>query len=119
MMKWYGKSILTKIETDTSRRLIRVGIMLVNHIKEQLSGAASKGGHSQPGEWPKKVSGHLRRNIAWEHDAQKLETRVGTNVPYGRYLELGTRFMARRPWLSRGLAEKLPDIQRVLAGGAA
>jgi hypothetical protein len=58
---------------------------------------------SKPGEPPKKVTGHLQRMIMHELDRSKGKARVGTNVVYGKFLELGTRIMRRRPWLSRGV----------------
>ena len=78
----------------------------------------TRGGNpSAPGEYPRKMLGHLRRNIQMEFDAATMVARVGTNVKYGKYLETGTRRMAARPWLSRGLREAQSAIRRILGGG--
>ena len=74
---------------------------------------------SAPGEPPRKRTGTLQKSVAFEVSWMNLgepvfTVRVGTNVPYGRFLEYGTRKMAARPWLRPGLAEYLPTAQRVL-----
>jgi len=73
------------------------------------------GMRSRPGDPPFKQTGHLRRSIAWEING--IVGRVGTNLDYGRFLELGTRRMAARPWLRRSLLEKQAEIQKILGVG--
>jgi len=84
---------------------------------------------SAPGEPPRKQSGRLRGSptaapggtgpedgVAYEIDAANLAARVGTNVPYGKYLELGTkRGIAPRPWLRRALAEMQTQVNQLLS----
>lgn len=70
---------------------------------------------SRPGEPPRKQTGHLRRSIAYEVDRTNLVARIGTNLAYGRYLELGTRRMAPRPWLRRAQAETMNTIRRIFS----
>lgn len=67
---------------------------------------------SQPGEPPRKQQGRLLGSVAFEVDG--LEARVGTNLPYGKWLELGTKHIAPRPWLRRALLEMRSQIQAVL-----
>lgn len=74
---------------------------------------------SSPGEPPHKQTGRLRGamnqeigdvadHVGCEVDPANLKTRFGTNVKYGKYLELGTkRGIAPRPWLRRALNESL------------
>ena len=51
-----------------------------------------------------------------EVDAAALEARVGTNVEYGKHLELGTkRGILPRPWLRRALAESQGDVNQILS----
>ena len=68
---------------------------------------------SLPGEPPKKVTGELQRSIAWvtESDTSSIALQVGTNLEYGRYLELGTSKMVARPYLRATLLERLNRIQ--------
>lgn len=70
---------------------------------------------SDPGEPPRKQTGRLRGSVAHEVDRDKLTARVGTNVVYGRWLELGTSKMAARPWLRRALFESREQIKSILA----
>ena len=74
--------------------------------------------HSVPGNPPFKQTGHLRRSITWELAYKSLQIgavgRVGTNLKYGRYLELGTRRMAARPYLRRALAIHQAALRRIL-----
>ena len=68
---------------------------------------------SKPGEPPHKQTGHLRRSVAWE--LVGLVARVGTNLRYGRWLELGTSKMAARPWLRVALAQCRSAIREILS----
>jgi HK97 gp10 family phage protein len=70
---------------------------------------------SDPGEPPRKQFGRLRASVASEADEGRLAARVGTNVKYGRWLELGTQNMAARPWLRRALNESLSRVRAILA----
>ncbi len=48
-----------------------------------------------------------------------LTVRVGSNVEYAKYLELGTRRMAARPWLRPALAQSKAKIAALFARGGA
>lgn len=114
-MKWHGEEALKRIHAEVGNRLQGAAMFIQGRVREALSVAQptrlthpAAGGSrrigldpSRPGEYPKKVTGFLRRGVAYEVDRTRLRARVGTNVPYGKYLELGTRKMAARPWLLR------------------
>lgn len=129
-MKWYGPMVRQALYTEVGDRIDAACRVLRDYCREKLSvpgrvllgmtkkGKKKYGGYntepSLPGEYPRKQLGHLRRNVASEADKHAAVGRVGTNVPYGRFLELGTRKMKRRPWLSRGLQETMHQLQQVL-----
>lgn len=72
---------------------------------------------SKPGEPPRKQHGRLRASVTYEVDPDTLTARVGTNVEYGRHLELGTRRgLAPRPWLRRALLEMRGRVNELLSG---
>lgn len=56
-------------------------------------------------------TGRLRSSIrstqAFEETHRQLVVRVGTNVEYARFVEMGTRYMRARPFLRRALNEEV------------
>jgi len=134
--KWYGDKVALKLNDRIAQRIDIAARTLRDHIREKLSrsqptvmqggrresgslqGRRTKKGlkPSVPGQYPKVVTGHLRRNVQSEFQRDEMKARVGTNVLYGKFLELGTRLMKRRPWLSRGVSETRGKIRRILAG---
>ena len=75
--------------------------------------------HSKPGEYPRKQAGHLRRTITYEVDEATATARFGTNLLYGKFLELGTKRMRPRPFLRKTLMAERASVGRLLAGGVA
>ena len=75
---------------------------------------------SAPGDYPRKRSGHLWERIAYvvvgSTKTNDLRGIWGTNVPYAKWLQFGTRHMAARPWMSKTNAEVLPRIQPAFNG---
>ena len=73
---------------------------------------------SKPGEPPRKRTGWLQRHVQREYDKPSLTSRVGVqrNALYGIFLELGTRFMAARPWLLATLNKVRTQLEAILAG---
>lgn len=109
-MKWSGPQLQALIDAEMKRRLHAAGVVVHNHAKELVSvpGPAP----SAPGEPPHMQGGRLRGSVAWE--VAGMVCRVGTNVRYGRWLELGTSRVQARPWLRRALAERYAAITRLL-----
>ena len=135
-VEWNGDALKAKIDAEMRRRLAASAIVVEDHAKVLISVAGTSGGGkrdaqgkfikgsytkirynanpSRPGEPPHRQTGHLRRSITHEVDATKLVSRAGTNVDYGRWLELGTVHVAARPWLRRALIEKRGEIRLIL-----
>lgn len=128
---WHGDAVRKAIQAEMVKRLSAVGVLGANYAKELISvpgdarqrdekGRILKGQkklpkrRSRPGDPPYKQTGHLRRSVAWEVNASDRLVRIGTNLKYGLYLELGTRKMAARPWLRRMLIEKRAYFKRLL-----
>ena len=91
----------------------------------QFTKARSGINPSKPGGFPHLVTRHLRKNITSEVDripagsGSVIIGRAGTNVIYGKYLETGTRKMARRPWLTLSLQKSKYKMKRILSEGNA
>lgn len=124
------------LHAEMDRRVARAAITVQRHAKQLLSvsgtgvwGPTGAGGvqklvravkrtrktvygafPSRPGEPPHKQTGRLRASVTWEKVRAGL-ARVGTNVKYGRLLEL---FVGPRPWLRRALAEESRDVAMIL-----
>lgn len=103
----------------------RAAIVVENRARELLSiegtGRIEGKQHgpierSKPGEPPRKQTGRLRASVTREVSEKDMEARVGTNVKYGKYLELGTkRGILPRPWLRRALAEMQVRVNELLS----
>lgn len=97
--KWYGKEILDKIDQDIKDKLQLTG--------ELVSGAAKKNS-------PVKT-GALRNSIDFEVDAQEKSVRIGTNMYYAPWVELGTRLIEGQWFLTRALGENVGKIRKIFA----
>ena len=131
-LDWHGEEAMDHVRRRAVGFLTRAAITVTRRAKELLSvpgtaqGRSKKTGRyarvygaarSKPGEPPRKQTGRLRASVTYEIDERTLTARVGTNVKYGRYLELGTkRGIAPRPWLRRALAECRAKIDSLLSG---
>lgn len=112
-VRWYGPQVIEKTEVDIKKRMIAAAILVANHAKTLISEPYPP--VSMPGEPPHRRTGRLRASVAWDVGiTDHLYAKVGTNIRYGKYLELGTSRMAARPWLRRAMIEKTPEIRRIL-----
>lgn len=122
---------IKEIQVELGKRVEKAAIHLMNTIRQKLNRSqpytiskSSSGKHyhgqapSLPGEPPKKIRGDLQRSITYEMGPDKLSAKVGTNLAYGAYLELGTAHIAPRPFLRSTLLEEQGTIDRILSGGS-
>ena len=135
-LKWHGDEAIRRINATMVQRLKGAAMYVRGEARKNISrgqptrlthgmqrhdemGRFTKRGASRrvgldpsaPGEFPKKVTGQLRRRVVWEVDEHKLTARVGTNLPYGKWLEVGTRLMKARPWLLRTVLERASFVK--------
>lgn len=59
-------------------------------------------------------TGRLRASITYEIDENGLIARVGTNVEYAIYVEMGTWKMVAQPYLRPALEKLRPKIMAIL-----
>jgi len=138
-LEWHGKEFEKHLSQATATGLKRAGTFYWQKCREAVSrpntGVSVKvtrgvpGGNkrtrtiypnpSKPGEPPKLRTGFGRRNIVVNHDPKGKYTRVGVsaNGMYMFYLEVGTRRVARRPWLLRTLINNQEMIGKLAATG--
>ena len=135
-LDWNGDGAVDHCRKKAVGWLTRAAITVQRRARELLSipGTAvrartSRGGRkgsrttgavrSAAGEPPRKQTGRLRASVAYEVDESAMEARVGTNVVYGKHLELGTKKgIAPRPWLRRALAEMQTRVSQLLSMGS-
>lgn len=136
----FDESWLERKERLYRSRVQAAGIMLQNEARQLISVpsrtvsyrdnrkgkrvkklGARGNNRSRPGEPPHKDYGRLRASVQNDFKQANEEgnptTLIGTNVPYGRYLEFGTKHMAARPWLRRTLKENRQRIVDIITRG--
>ena len=99
--KWYGVQVLGKIQGDLQKKLELVGQYVEGQAIIQISDGPNKAVDT----------GILKGSIT--HETEKDYTRIGTNVEYSTFVELGTVKMAPRPFLRIGLQVSLPGINKI------
>lgn len=114
---WRGDEFLKKEEAELVKSLHKVGIHVKGRCKVKLNSAKSPP-TAQPGEAPHRDSGHAMPSVAYEVDPSILTCRVGSNVIYLKYLELGWtddygNFHGPRPWLRSTAAEEGNAIEGI------
>jgi len=151
---WHGREIVNKVEDTLVNRMQVLGVLMVRDIQRMLrvpgpTKTQPQYPASAAGEPPHTRSRRLLRSITSELDRQPVPIlRVGTNVKYAKWLELGTgpytihaksgkmlrwkgddgewHFarevhhpgIAPRPFLRPALMRARRDIQRLLRRGA-
>jgi len=120
MLKWYGKQVEQQIRADIQARLAVVGKTIQKEARDSMFNndlrmVGGKIARSSPGEAPYKQTHKLAKSIAVEMLPKMLAVKVGTNVKYGKALELGTRKMRWRPWLIPALVNSIGKIKAIFA----
>jgi HK97 gp10 family phage protein len=133
-VNWLGNAYISGLAGEMKRRTSAASIRLSAGVKAEISQAGTlrygKGSrskqsktiynftHSAPGNPPYKQTGRLRASITWElvpiGGGLVVIGRVGTNVKYARWLELGTSKMKARPFLRRTLIKYMPELRAIL-----
>lgn len=116
---WHGDERQDEIDRKATQLVTAMAITVKNHAKRLLSipGTGRVKGrpsgpvtHAPAGAPPYKQTGRLRASVAHEVDPIAKRARVGTNVFYGRILEL-----TNHPWLRRSLLESRGKIDEIAA----
>ena len=117
-LKWYGEELKQIVKASSTKRVEAATIILANELKNVLVQQDNIDGTnpSEPGEPPAKESGRLSGSISREVDPVTNVGRVGTNVIYGKMLELGTVKMAARPWLRPTYDRLKATLIKILQG---
>ena len=132
---WHGDKFKADLQAEQRRRLERAAMVVEREAKRLLgvsgTGTRSKSGivkaiknarnrvygafPSMPGEPPHKQTGRLRASVAHEVIRKfNWVARVGTNVLYGKHLQLGTKWIKPRPWLDVALNKTVSQVRMIL-----
>lgn len=139
-MKWKGNQFQQQLKKATAQGLLRAGTYYHQKCREAVStpntGRSVRikrkrpGGNttsrtiypnpSKPGESPRLRTGFGRANVVINHKGgTRPHARIGVskNGMYMFWLEIGTRRVARRPWLVKTLLENRELIGKLAATG--
>lgn len=105
--------------------LAAAGLHLMSKQKQALSVSAHRGRGpkgivyeaSKPGESPRLRLGTLRQSVTMSLDKAALVAKVGIpqTTIYGFWLEVGTRWITQRPWMSKTLEQEMGTIAMLAA----
>ena len=118
-VKWYGGMFGKDLTKEIDRRMGEVAKFVERTAKLSMKGPKTgikypwlKVRSSAPGEAPAAQIGQLRASITRKPIITGVWI-VGTNVIYGRYLELGTSRMKPRPFLRPALDASAPYAKEI------
>jgi len=123
---WRGRQFFKKTKAEQAIRMGRAVLFVQGQTKQLLnrsqplkrlsSGIRVGLDPSKPGEPPKRVEGSLLKSITTQVEitSKRIIGRVGTNIEYARFLELGTTRIRQRPFLRPALKRSKPAIKKIL-----
>lgn len=123
-IKWRQPRFMKKTFQQVERGVENACLFGVAEMKKNLNrGNADGTNPSQPGEYPKKVTGTLQNNVAYEVKLENkqirgmLGVRQSPATKYARALEQGTSKMAPRPFARRTIFENRAEIRKRIGKG--
>ncbi len=96
-LKWYGDKAIKSVE-DAINKALTASALVVEGTAKNLAPVDT---------------GNLRNSIT--HEVEGPEARVGTNISYAIYQELGTSKMAAQPFLNPALEQNKGNIRKIFA----
>lgn len=96
-LKWHGDKAIKNMEQAVNMALTASALVVEGQAKALV-----------PVD-----TGNLRNSIT--HEVNKQEARVGTNVEYAPFVELGTVKMAAQPYLNPALEANKGNIKKIFA----
>jgi len=120
VIKWHGPAVTAAVAADVERRLDAAAEVVKNTATDAMRGPKTGAPgpitrRSAPGEAPAGQAGDLIGSVAQGAPAA-LKRIVGTSLPYGKFLELGTKDIAPRPWLEVSLWASINKIKALFRG---
>lgn len=100
------RDVLTSPRGVVGRDLGKRAIRVTNEARLNATGRPVEYANNPEGRGPKVDRGRLRSSIGWRigNDSEGLYADIGTNVPYGYWLETGLRNGRTYPFLRPALS---------------
>jgi hypothetical protein len=115
---WNGGAVVANLQAQSWLGIVRAVVFYWTQLQNALNVANPRPYNqpSAPGDPPRKRTGWLQRNVVYELNEQTRVAKVGltANVPYGLWLEIGTRKMRPRPYLIATLNKYLGQMRILL-----
>lgn len=124
-IKWYGQKVFTLATQANVEAMHKATLMVERDVKRSFPKVGtgrvySKGKGkihiaSAPGQPPAIDIGNLQSSIQSKVQVRGLNVigEVGSDMPYSLYLEVGTRTMAKRPYLMPTVRKDKHKITRI------
>jgi hypothetical protein len=113
-IEWRGEQVLRGIESRMAEQLDAAAEHLRQHVVNTLgSPDRDTRNASRPGDYPRSDEGTLQEHVLTDR-VEPLTRHVYTDLEYGLWLEIGTRRMRPRPFLSLALREEATNITQIL-----
>lgn len=116
---WNGGRISRKIRHAIADGFEGLGALLVRRLRAKLNTPYPPA--SDPGEYPHRRSGTLRRSVYYRVDRRALVLYVlarGDIAEYWGFLQFGTHKMAPRPFLDKIMDENKPIFLKTIISNA-
>ena len=116
-LEWHGDELIRSVESQLATRLDTTAEYLRQRVVASL-GSPDYDPHrnSRPGEYPLSDEGRLKEHVLVDRP-DPLTRRISTDLDYGLWLEIGTRRMRPRPFISRTLREEQGRVVEFLTKG--
>jgi hypothetical protein len=116
-LDWHGNEVTRSLESQLATRLDSA----TEYLRQRVTTNLGPPDHdprrgSRPGEYPLSNEGQLKEHVLVGHP-DPLTRRLYTDSDYGLWLEIGTRRMRPRPFLSRTLQEEQDRVAEILTRG--
>lgn len=99
MDKWFIKAQFNAIEDKMKERLQLVGELVASSARKNA---------------PVKT-GTLKNSIDFEVNEEEKKVIIGTNVEYAPFVELGTKYIQPRFFLTQAYNENIPKIKKIFS----
>lgn len=115
----FSQQYLIQFQADAERAMQAITLDATNEALDLVTKYQTvEDGPSKPGQPPHQFTGRLADSLPEARDVKAEPNRVvgiiGSTVSYARMLELGTRYMAARPYIRPAVAQTAKKIPRII-----